>query len=176
MIWAYTIIGLVALQRLAELPYAARNTKRLLASGAIEYGRKHYPLFVVLHATWLLAIIFALPHNPPIYLAPLIACVALELLRLWVLLSLGPYWTTRIISLPKAPLIRKGPYRFLRHPNYWIVAGEIAVVPLALGLPIFAAVFTALNAAILYQRIRVENAALAGPHGATASSTVPSSL
>ena len=103
MIWAYLIIGLVALQRLVELPYAARNTKRLLASGAIEYGRKHYPLFVVLHATWLLAIIFALPRNPPIYLAPLVACVALEILRLWVLLSLGPYWTTRIISLPKAP-------------------------------------------------------------------------
>jgi methyltransferase len=167
MIWAYTIIGLVALQRLAELPYAARNTKRLLASGAIEYGRKHYPLFVVLHATWLLAIIFALPHNPPIYLAPLIACVALEILRLWVLLSLGPYWTTRIISLPKAPLIRKGPYRFLRHPNYWIVIGEIALLPLVFGEIIVAGIFSALNAALLFWRIRVENAALAARRATT---------
>lgn len=166
MIWAYLIIGLVALQRLVELPYAARNTKRLLASGAIEYGRKHYPLFVVLHATWLLAIIFALPRHPPIYLAPLIAYIALEILRLWVLLSLGPYWTTRIISLPKAPLVRKGPYRFLRHPNYWIVIGEIALLPLVFGEIIVAGIFSALNAALLFWRIRVENAALAARRAA----------
>lgn len=161
MIWAYAIIALVALQRLIELPYAARNTKRLLAGGAIEYGRKHYPLFVVLHACWLLAIILALPPHPPINLVPLIAYVVLELLRIWVLLSLGPYWTTRIISLPRAPLVRKGPYRFVRHPNYWIVVGEIALLPLVFGEIIVAGIFSAFNAALLYWRIRVENAALA---------------
>jgi methyltransferase len=168
MIAAYVIIGLVALQRLAELPYAARNTRRLLASGASEYGRRHYPLFVVLHASWLLAVVLALPPDPPINLAPLIAYVVLEVLRLWVLLSLGPYWTTRIISLPKAPLVRKGPYRFVRHPNYWIVVGEIALLPLVFGETMVAALFSLLNAALLFWRIRVENAALAARKAAAA--------
>lgn len=167
MIWAYLIIGLVALERLVELPYAARNTRRLLASGAIEYGRRHYPLFVVLHASWLLAIILALPRNPPIHLALLVAYIVLEILRIWVLLSLGPYWTTRIISLPKVPLVRKGPYRFVRHPNYWIVVGEIALLPLVFGEIIVAAIFSGLNAALLFWRIRVENAALAARRVAT---------
>lgn len=161
MIWAYVIIGLVALQRLAELPYAARNTKRLLAGGAIEYGRKHYPLFVVLHASWLLAIVVFLPAHPPIFVAPLVAYIVLEILRVWVLLALGPYWTTRIITVPKAPLVRRGPYRFLRHPNYWIVVGEIALLPLVFGENSVAAAFSILNAALLFWRIKVENAALA---------------
>jgi methyltransferase len=152
MIAAYVIIGLVALQRLAELPYAARNTRRLLASGASEYGHRHYPLFVVLHASWLLAVVLALPPDPPINLAPLIAYVVLEVLRLWVLLSLGPYWTTRIISLPKAPLVRKGPYRFVRHPNYWIVVGEIALLPLVFGETVVATLFSLLNAALAARR------------------------
>ena len=166
MIWALAIVGLVALQRLVEVPYAARNTKRLLASGAMEYGRNHYPLFIVLHASWLLAIVVFLPAHPPIYLVPLIAYVALEVLRVWVMLSLGPYWTTRVISLPKAPLVRKGPYRFLRHPNYWIVVGEIALLPLVFGEVIVCVVFSLLNGALLFWRIRVENAALAGRSGA----------
>jgi methyltransferase len=166
MIWALAIIGLVALQRLAEVPYAARNTKRLLASGAIEYGRNHYPLFIVLHASWLLAIVVFLPAHPPVYLVPLAAYVALEVLRVWVMLSLGPYWTTRVISLPKAPLVRKGPYRFLRHPNYWVVVGEIALLPLVFGEVIVCIVFSLLNGALLFWRIRVENAALAGRSGA----------
>lgn len=166
MIWALAIVGLVALQRLAEVPYAARNTKRLLASGAIEYGRNHYPLFIVLHASWLLAIVVFLPAHPPVYLVPLAAYVALEVLRVWVMLSLGPYWTTRVISLPKAPLVRKGPYRFLRHPNYWVVVGEIALLPLVFGEVIVCIVFSLLNGALLFWRIRVENAALAGRSGA----------
>ncbi|HVT26107.1 MAG TPA: isoprenylcysteine carboxylmethyltransferase family protein [Rhizomicrobium sp.] len=166
MIWALAIVGLVALQRLAEVPYAARNTKRLLASGAMEYGRKHYPLFIVLHASWLLAIVVFLPPDPPIYLVPLTAYVVLEVLRVWVMLSLGPYWTTRVISLPKAPLVRKGPYRFLRHPNYWIVVGEVALLPLVFGEVIVCIVFSLLNGALLFWRIRVENAALAGRSGA----------
>jgi methyltransferase len=89
-------------------------------------------------------------------------------LRLWVLLSLGPYWTTRIISLPKAPLVRKGPYRFVRHPNYWIVVGEIALLPLVFGETVVATLFSLLNAALLFWRIRVENAALAARKAAAA--------
>jgi methyltransferase len=82
------------------------------------------------------------------------------------MLSLGPYWTTRVISLPKAPLVRKGPYRFLRHPNYWIVVGEVALLPLVFGEVIVCIVFSLLNGALLFWRIRVENAALAGRSGA----------
>lgn len=161
MIAAYAIIVLVALQRVAELPYATRNTKRLLAQGGIEVGRGHYPLFIVLHAGWLIAIALALPPNPPIYWAAFAAYAGLEVLRIWVLLALGPYWTTRIITLPNAPLIETGPYRYVHHPNYWIVVGEIALLPMVFGEMAVAVIFTILNAGLLFWRIRVENAALA---------------
>lgn len=161
MIWAYAIIALASFQRLAELPYAARNTKRLLAQGGVEVGRAHYPLFIVLHAGWLIAIALALPPQPPIYWPFLGAYVVLELLRVWVLVTLGPYWTTRIITLPDAPLVETGPYRYLRHPNYWIVVGEVALLPLVFGETAIAIIFSLLNAALLFWRIRIENAALA---------------
>jgi len=161
MIWAYAIIAAVALQRLAELPYATRNTKRLLAQGAVEIGRGHYPLFIALHTGWLIAIALALPPGPPIHWAVLGAYVALEILRVWVLVTLGPYWTTRIITLPNAPLIQTGPYRYLRHPNYWIVVGEVALLPLVFGEVAVAVIFSILNGALLFWRIRIENAALA---------------
>lgn len=162
MNWPYIIVGLVAATRLGELFYAARNTRRLLAEGAVEYGRKHYPLFIVLHASWFLAIVLFLPPSPSIHAAPLIAYAVLEVLRIWVLVTLGRFWTTRVISQANVPLVRAGPYRFLRHPNYWIVVGQIALLPLVFGEIAIALVFSALNAALLYWRIRVENAALAG--------------
>ena len=80
---------------------------------------------------------------------------------MWVIASLGRRWTTRVIVLPGAAPVARGPYRWLRHPNYLIVILEIAVVPLALGLPLFALVFSLANAALLVYRIRVENKALA---------------
>ncbi|HTO40683.1 MAG TPA: isoprenylcysteine carboxylmethyltransferase family protein [Rhizomicrobium sp.] len=162
---AIALIALVALQRIAELPYAARNTKRLLAQGGVESGRGHYPLFVLLHAAWLIAIALALPKAPVIYWPFLLLYAVLEGLRLWVLWSLGPYWTTRIITVPGAPLVRRGPYRWLRHPNYWIVVGEIAVLPLVFGQIAVAVVFSLLNAGLLAWRIRIEERAL-GPRRA----------
>jgi methyltransferase len=87
--------------------------------------------------------------------------VFLQAARLWVLATLGPRWTTRIIVLPGEDLVKEGPYRFLNHPNYWVVIGEIAVLPLVFGLPLVALVFTLLNAAVLWIRIREENRALA---------------
>lgn len=164
---AYAIVALVAVQRLAELPYARRNTKALLARGAVEIGRAHYPLFVVLHASWLAAILLALPRPAPIYWAPLAGYLVFEGLRAWTMLSLGPYWTTRIITLPGAPLVRRGPYRFVRHPNYVIVTGEIALLPLVFGEIRVAALFTILNAALLFWRIREENSALQSRHALT---------
>jgi len=158
---AYIVLALVVVQRLAELVYAERNTRALLARGAIEVGRAHYLLIVLLHAAWLVAIVAFLPANPPVNFILLAIFVVLQGLRVWVLATLGPYWTTRIINLPGAPLVRRGPYRFLRHPNYTVVAGEILVLPLVFGEVWVALVFTILNALMLAWRIRQENTALA---------------
>jgi methyltransferase len=155
------IMALVVLQRLIEIVYAERNTRALLARGAVEVGRAHYPLIVLLHASWLAAIVFFLPENATIHWLPLVLFILLQLCRVWVIVTLGPYWTTRIITLPGAPLVRAGPYRFVRHPNYLVVAGEIAMLPLAFGELDVAIGFTILNAAMLAWRIRQEDAALA---------------
>ncbi len=157
---AYVIVALVALQRLIEVRYAERNTKALLARGAVEVGRGHYPLIVALHAGWLGAIVLALPDPVAIRWSLLALFIALQGARIWVIASLGPYWTTRIITLKDAPLVRRGPYRFLRHPNYVVVAGEIAILPLVFGEIWVAVVFTILNAAMLAWRIRQEELAL----------------
>jgi methyltransferase len=154
------LVAFVALQRLAELALARWNTHRLLAAGGVEYGRAHYPAMVALHTAWLLGL-WWFGRNRSVDPVLLGVFVLLQLGRVWVIASLGRRWTTRIIALPNEPLVATGPYRWLKHPNYLIVALEIAVVPLALGLPVFAAVFALLNAFILYHRIRTENAALA---------------
>jgi methyltransferase len=161
MIVAYVIIALVAAQRLAEVAYAERNTRALLARGAVEIGRRHYPLIVILHAAWLFAIVVFLPRPVSINWILFAVFVVLQALRVWVLATLGPYWTTRIITLPGAPLVKKGPFRFLRHPNYTVVTCEIAILPLVFGELWVAVAFTILNAAKLFWRIRVEEQALA---------------
>jgi len=156
---AAIILAMVTAQRLAELWLSARNTRRLLGLGAKEYGRSHYPLIVAVHATWLAALWWLAPGRP-IYWFPLILFLLLQLARLWVIRSLGARWTTRIIVLPGQPLVRRGPYRWLDHPNYLIVALEIALLPLAFGLVGTALLFSLLNAAVLAIRIRSENKAL----------------
>jgi methyltransferase len=156
----YLIIAAVALQRLIEVGYARRNTRALLMRGGIEVGRRHYPLFVLLHAAWLLTILVALPEPTVIHAVPLVIFLLLQAARLWVIASLGPYWTTRIITLPGAALIRRGPYRYLRHPNYLIVAGEIMALPLVFGEVWVALIFSVLNAMLLAWRIHVEEGVL----------------
>jgi methyltransferase len=158
---AYGLILLVAAQRLAELFLAHRNTAALKARGAVEIGAGHYPLIVALHAAWLFAVAVFLPNAPSVNGWFLAAYLLVQGLRVWTLASLGPYWTTRIITLPGAPLVRRGPYRFLRHPNYLVVTLEIALLPLAFGEVAVAAVFTLINAAALAWRIRQEEGALA---------------
>ena len=154
------ILAAVALLRVAELLYAARNTRRLLARGAVEIAREQYPWFILLHVSWLLAMFFFIPPAtlPNLYLLAIF--VLAQLARVWIIATLGPYWTTRVITLPGAPLVRRGPYAIVRHPNYTIVCIEIAVLPLAFGAWQIALLFTAANAALLTWRIRVENAAL----------------
>ena len=157
----WLVLGLVATQRLAELIHSRRNTRRLLAEGGHEVGAGHYPLIVGLHAAWLLALLLLVPSEAPVNWPLLALFLALQAARLWVLASLGRFWTTRIVILPGAPLVRRGPYRYLRHPNYLVVAAEIAVLPLVFGAWGIALVFSLLNLVLLIQRIRVEDAALA---------------
>lgn len=155
------VVMLVLAQRLGEVAWARRNERRLRAAGAIEIGAGHYPLFFLLHGAWLAALALLVPPDAPVSW-PLLALFALlQLGRLWVIATLGRYWTTRIITLPGAPLVRTGPYRWLRHPNYCIVAAEIAVLPLAFGAWRLALVFSVLNALLLRHRICLEERALA---------------
>lgn len=158
MIAAILLLGFVTLQRLGELWLAEVNTRRLLAAGGYERGRGHYPLIVLLHAAWLAGLwVLAWRREPSVGWTSVY--LTLQGLRLWTLASLGRRWTTRIIIVPGETPVRRGPYRFLRHPNYAVVAGEIAVLPLAFGMPVYAAAFTVLNAAVLALRIRAEDAA-----------------
>lgn len=162
----YWIVALVVVQRLAELVLAGANTRRLMACGAREIGRAHYPLFVLLHASWLIAILLTTPADAPPNGWLVAAFVGLQLTRVWVIATLGRYWTTRVITLDGAPIVRGGPFRFVRHPNYWVVVGEIAVLPLAFGNWPVALIWSILNAALLHHRIRVEMAALAAREAA----------
>jgi methyltransferase len=157
---ASTILALVTLQRLGELVLARRNTRALLARGAIEIGTRHYSLIVAVHAAWLIAL-WTFGWDQEVDFVALALFVVLQGARVWILATLGERWTTRIIVLPGEKLVATGPYRYLSHPNYAVVAGEIAVLPLALHLPAVAAVFTVLNAVVLTIRIRDETRALA---------------
>lgn len=164
MIAAIAILALVTAQRLGELLLARRNTRRLRARGAYEVGAAHYPLIVAVHACWLASLWWLAPGRPIDW--PLIGAFALlQCARLWILATLGERWTTRIIVLPRAPLVDTGPFRFLRHPNYAVVVAEIAVLPLAFGLTRVAILFTILNALALTVRIRAESGALAAFRG-----------
>ena len=156
---AAIILALVTLQRLGELVLAQVNTKRLMARGAVEVGAAHYPLIVAVHAAWLTAL-WIYGRDQDVNWLLIGVFVVLQMLRVWVLATLGSRWTTRIILLPGEPLISTGPYRFIAHPNYAVVVGELAVLPLALHLPVLALVFSALNAAVLTIRIRTEVRAL----------------
>jgi methyltransferase len=157
----YWTLGLVALQRLIELAHARRNTARLRRLGAVEADAGAYPLLVLLHAGWLTSLaIFVPAATPPDWL--LIGLFAvLQVARIWVIASLGRYWTTRIITLHDTPLVQTGPFRYLRHPNYLLVTAEIAVLPLAFGAVTVAATFSVLNLALLARRIRIEERVLA---------------
>jgi len=156
---AIVILALVTAQRLGELVLARRNTRRLMAAGAVEVAPGHYPAMVALHAAWLLGLWWLAPGRP-IHIDLVVLYGLLQPVRGWVIWTLGKRWTTRIIVLPGAPLVRAGPYRLMAHPNYLLVVLEIALLPLAFGLADFALVFSILNAAVLLLRLRAEDAAL----------------
>jgi methyltransferase len=162
----YLIAGvcLVALQRLLELAYSRRNERRSRAMGAVERGSGHYPLMVGLHVLWLVSTLaeglLRGPEIPAWWPVPLAAFLLVQPLRYWAIASLGPNWNTRILVVPGVKLVKSGPYRYFSHPNYVVVAVEILTFPLIFGAWITAIVFSILNAALLFVRIRTENRAL----------------
>lgn len=159
--WPQVIVLAVALQRLAELRYAKRNTARLLADGGVEYGAGHYPLFFLIQGSWLVALLILTPADAPIRWVLLALFVALQAARIWVIATLGRYWTTRIVTVADTPLVTGGPYRWLRHPNYAVVAAEIVVLPLVFGQWWIALIAGAATGLLLRHRIAVEESALA---------------
>lgn len=160
-VWpAVLILGYVTLQRLGELALARANTRRLLARGGFEVGAPHYPLIVLLHAAWLVTLWWLAPGRP-VTILPLVAFAVVQALRFWTLASIGRRWTTRIVVVPGETLVARGPYRFVRHPNYTVVVFEIALLPLVFGLGWVALLFSVLNALVLAIRIPAEARALA---------------
>ncbi|QND46055.1 hypothetical protein HB780_10225 (plasmid) [Rhizobium lusitanum] len=161
MIWPILLLTAVTLERLGELGLARSNTQILMARGAVEIAASHYPAIVALHAAWLLGL-WLLAWDMPVNLAWVAVFAGLQILRLWTLSTLGRRWTTRIIVVPGETLVAEGPYRFVRHPNYAVVIGEIAVLPMCFDMPLYALGFTIANVLILVIRIKAENAALSG--------------
>jgi methyltransferase len=157
---AAAILALVTGQRLVEAAWARANARRLLARGAVEIGAGHYWPLIGLHAAWL-AGLWVLAFDAAVSLPWCGAYLALQAGRAWVLWTLGRRWTTRIVVVPGEKLVAAGPYRFVKHPNYAVLAAEVAVLPLVFGLWRYAAAFALLNAAVLAWRIRVEERALA---------------
>ncbi|RYH01807.1 hypothetical protein EU805_11465 [Salipiger sp. IMCC34102] len=163
MTGAILFLAFLILQRLSELVIAHRNTARLMAEGAREVGAGHYPVMVALHASWVVALVI-FGWDEPLRYGWLAAYVILQVLRVWILATLGRRWTTRII-VTDTPLVATGPFRYIPHPNYTLVVAEIIVAPMVLGLTWVALVWTVLNAAMLYHRIRVEDAAIRPSRG-----------
>ena len=157
-------VALVALQRLLELIYSRGNERRLRARGAVERGSGHYPVIVAIHTLWLVSTLvegLVRGSEPSVWWpVPLAAFLLVQPLRYWAVLSLGENWNTRVLVVPGGKLVRRGPYRYFPHPNYVVVAVEILTFPLIFGAWITAIVFSLLNAALLYVRIRTENRTL----------------
>ncbi len=160
MTGAVWLLLFVTVQRLSELVYARSNEARLRAAGAVEIGAAHYPMIVALHAAWLIAL-WIVGRDRPLVPPWTALYLVLQLGRVWVLATLGRRWTTRVFVQPGETLVARGPYRFVSHPNYVVVACEIFVLPLALGLPWLSLLFGAANLVVLWWRIRVEGRALA---------------
>ena len=155
--WAVLLVGL---QRLGELWLSRRNEAWLRAQGGREIGAGHYPVIIAVHAAWLAAIALLVPADAPVYWSLIGLYLVVQLGRIWVLTSLGRYWTTRVIDMPDTPLVRRGPYRWIKHPNYVVIALEIAILPLAFGAWQIALIFSIANFAVLAWRLRIEDSAL----------------
>jgi methyltransferase len=164
VVYLVVAVFLVGLQRLLELWYSRRNERRLRARGAMEWGAGHYPVMVTIHALWLVSMLveglLRGPDIPAWWPLPLAAFLLVQPLRYWAIFSLGINWNTRVLVMPGEKLVSSGPYRYFPHPNYFVVVVEVLTFPLIFGAWITAIVFSLLNAALLFIRIRTENRAL----------------
>ena len=161
MVFTLFIVFLLLL-RLGELLLARRNERWLLAHGAVEYGQRHYPWIVALHVLFFISLVteYLLCSNGSYSIPLLVLYFVLLAFKAWVVLSLGHYWNTKIFRISGCPLVKKGPYRFIKHPNYVVVIAEIALIPLIFHLYVTAVVFSILNGLMLFVRIRKENEVL----------------
>ena len=158
----FVFISYVILLRIGELLLSKRNEKWLLQNGAVEYGKKHYPFIVALHILFIISLIieYSTKQTASFSLFFIILYFLILVFKAWVVLSLGKFWNTKIFHISNLPLVKKGPYRYIKHPNYMIVIAEIAVIPLAFHLYFTAITFSILNAMMLFVRIKEENKAL----------------
>lgn len=157
---AQWVVLIVALQRLSELWLSRRNAARLSEAGGVEIGAGHYPVLIAIHVGWILALFLLVPADAPVVWPLLCFYLILQGARFWVIATLGRFWTTRVIHMPEEPLVRRGPYRWIKHPNYVVLVLEVATLPLAFGAWEIALAFSAANLGILAWRLRIENAAL----------------
>jgi methyltransferase len=153
---------IVLIQRAAEELHSARNTRRLLAEGATEVGRDYYPVVAVTHLAWVASIFLLIPPDAPVIWPLVILYVLIQPVRYWIIGTLGRYWTHRIITLPGSPVVRRGPYRFIRHPNYAVTVAETLILPLAFGALPLAVIMTAVWSAVVGHKIVLEDRANAG--------------
>jgi methyltransferase len=152
---------LILLQRGLEELHSQRNTRLLIQRGGREAGAEYYPVVAVSHVAWIASIAFLIPANAPVYPAPLAAFLLLQPVRYWVIGTLGPYWTHRIITVSEAPIVTKGPYRYVRHPNYAVTLAETLLLPIAFGQLALGVIFATLWGAVLLYKVRLEDDALA---------------
>jgi methyltransferase len=156
---------LILLQRGAEEVYSVRNTRALVALGAREEGAGYYPVVAVAHLSWIASVFFLIPPDTQTSWPLIGLYVVLQAARYWVIATLGPYWTHRIITLDEAPIVSSGAYRFFKHPNYAITVAETLLLPMAFSAVPLALIMTAIWVAVLSYKIRLEDAALATRHG-----------
>jgi methyltransferase len=160
---------IVLVQRGLEELHSARNTRRLLGEGACEAGREYYPVVAVTHLAWIASVFFLIPPDAPVIWPLTILYILLQPVRYWVIGTLGRYWTHRIITLDAAPVVARGPYRFIRHPNYAVTIAETLVLPLAFGAVALALIMTAVWTAVVGYKIVLEDRAIAGRRLQTAA-------
>lgn len=160
----WLVIGFFVCQRLIEMLVAKKNEKKVKAIGAIEFGASHYPYMVAMHTAFFLSLIveirFLHKGSSQYFLVLLLFLMATQIIRYWALCSLGTYWNTKILVVPNAMIVKKGPYRWLKHPNYVVVAIELLLIPLLFEAYVTAILFTCLNAWMMVVRIQTEEKAL----------------
>lgn len=167
MTFFYYLLSFLILQRLVELVIALNNERWMKERGGIEVGQAHYKWFIFLHASFFILLLLEYQYKlvfsegiVPFYSLFFILFLLAQLGRIWCIYSLGRFWNTKIIVLPKVSLIKKGPYKYVKHPNYIIVFFELLCIPLVFGLYVTAFIFPFLHLVLLAVRVPVEEAAL----------------